>query len=68
MKLVVFQPVIAVALAAALTGCLHSDRIESFGGPTMGSTYSVKYVQAEGVAAKAELQAATEAILAEVAA
>ncbi|WP_073265174.1 FAD:protein FMN transferase [Phytopseudomonas punonensis] len=32
----------------------------------MGSTYSVKYVQAEGVAPKAELQAATEAILAEI--
>jgi thiamine biosynthesis lipoprotein len=62
----VLQPVIAVALAAALTGCLHSERIEEFGGPTMGSTYSVKYVRSEGVAAQAELKAATEAILAEI--
>ncbi|GIZ13381.1 FAD:protein FMN transferase [Pseudomonas sp. NCCP-436] len=62
----VFQPVIAVALAAALTGCFHSERIEEFGGPTMGSTYSVKYVRAEGVAPQAELKAATEAILAEI--
>ena len=66
MKSAVLQPVIAVALAAALTGCLHSEKIESFGGPTMGSTYSVKYVQADGVAPKAELQAATEAVLAEI--
>lgn len=66
MRSAVLQPVIAVALAAALTGCLHSDKIESFGGPTMGSTYTVKYVQTDGVAPKAELQAATEAVLAEV--
>lgn len=66
MSSVVLRPVIAVALAAALTGCLHSERIEEFGGPTMGSTYSVKYVRGEGVAAQAELQAATEAILAEI--
>ena len=39
MRSAVLQPVIAVALAAALTGCLHSERIEEFGGPTMGSTY-----------------------------
>ena len=66
MKLAVFQPVIAVALAAALTGCLHSEKVEEFGGPTMGSTYSVKYVTGEGVAERARLKAETEAILAEV--
>ncbi|MFI8744133.1 FAD:protein FMN transferase [Pseudomonas sp. NPDC077186] len=66
MRSAVLQPVIAVALAAALTGCLHSERIEEFGGPTMGSTYSVKYVRGEGVAAQGELKAATEAILAEI--
>ncbi|VXC53880.1 FAD:protein FMN transferase [Pseudomonas sp. 8Z] len=66
MKLAVLQPVIAVALAAALTGCLHSERIEEFGGPTMGSTYSVKYVRSEGVAPQTEIKAATEAILAEI--
>lgn len=66
MKSAVLQPVIAVALAAALTGCLHSQRIEEFGGPTMGSTYSVKYVRNDGVAPQAEIKAATEAILAEI--
>ncbi|MGG2397199.1 FAD:protein FMN transferase [Pseudomonas sp. SH1-B] len=66
MRSAVLQPVIAVALAAALTGCLHSERIEEFGGPTMGSTYSIKYVRSEGVAPQAELKAATEAILAEI--
>lgn len=57
------QPVIAVALAAALTGCLFQDEVESFAGPTMGSTYTVKYVRSEGVAPREELQAQTEAIL-----
>lgn len=60
------RPVIAVACAAALTGCLFSDPLESFGGPTMGSTYSVKYVRGSGVAEAATLQAGVEAILAEV--
>lgn len=66
MKLVVFQPVIAVALAAALTGCLHSETVEEFGGPTMGSTYSVKYVTGEGVADGLTIKGETEAVLAEV--
>ncbi|SFO90976.1 FAD:protein FMN transferase [Pseudomonas borbori] len=66
MKLAVFQPVIAVAFATALTGCLHSGKVEEFGGPTMGSTYSVKYVTAEGVADALTLKAETEAILGEI--
>jgi thiamine biosynthesis lipoprotein len=45
---------------------LHSERIEEFGGPTMGSTYSIKYVRNDGVAPQTELKAATEAILAEI--
>ncbi len=57
------QPVIAVALAAALTGCLFQDKVEDFGGPTMGSTYSVKYVASDGAPAKAQLQRETESIL-----
>ena len=57
------QPVIAVALAAALTGCLFQDEVEDFGGPTMGSTYSVKYVANSGAADKAQLQRETESIL-----
>jgi thiamine biosynthesis lipoprotein len=62
----VLRPVIAVAFAAALTGCLHSERVEEFGGATMGSSYSVKYVTGEGVADASSLKTATEAILAEV--
>ncbi len=60
------QPVIAAACAAALTGCLFSDPLQSFGGPTMGSTYTVKYVHAAGVADLPALQSGVEAILAEV--
>lgn len=60
------RPVIAGAWAAALAGCQFSDPLESFGGPTMGSTYSVKYVRADGVADTQTLQAGVEGILAEV--
>ncbi|SNR87608.1 FAD:protein FMN transferase [Pseudomonas segetis] len=66
MKHAVLQPVIAVALAAALTGCWFSDRIEEFGGPTMGSSYSVKYVHTDATPDVAEVKQETEAILAEV--
>jgi thiamine biosynthesis lipoprotein len=45
---------------------LHSEKVEEFGGPTMGSTYSVKYVTGEGVADAPTLKAETELILAEV--
>lgn len=62
----VLRPVIAVALSTALTGCWFSERIETFGGPTMGSTYSVKYVRTDTVAPAATLKAETEAILAEI--
>ena len=60
------QPVIVAALAAALTGCLFQDKVESFGGPTMGSTYSVKYVAGDKAAAKKQLQRETESILARI--
>ena len=60
------QPVIAVALAAALTGCLFQDKVESFAGPTMGSTYTVKYVRSQQVAPQEQLQRATDEILAEL--
>ena len=48
----------------SLAGC--SERAEEFGGPTMGSHYSVKYLRGSDGPALAEAQAATEAILAEV--
>jgi len=60
------QPVIAVALATALAGCPFQDQVEGFTGPTMGSTYSVKYVRGSGVPEPAVLQAQTEAILADL--
>lgn len=63
MSRALLQPVIAVALAAALAGCLFQDEVQSFTGPTMGSTYSVKFVRSEGVAPGPQLQAETEAIL-----
>lgn len=51
-------------LATLLAGC--GERIESFGGPTMGSRYEIKYVAEPGGAARAELRQAVESILAEV--
>ncbi|MEX6503196.1 FAD:protein FMN transferase [Pseudomonas zhanjiangensis] len=66
MRSVVLRPVIAVALAAALTGCWFSERVEEFGGPTMGSSYSIKYVRGSGGPDPQTLQRETEAILAEV--
>ena len=57
--------VVALLLTCvSLVGC--SERVEEFGGPTMGSRYSVKYLRGSDGPALAEAQAATEAILAEV--
>lgn len=66
MALASLRPVIVVALAAALTGCLFQDKLESFSGPTMGSMYTVKYVAASGTPDKATLQRDTEVILADI--
>jgi len=42
------QPVIAVALATALTGCFNSvDPVAEMYGAAMGSTYSIKWVPSE---------------------
>lgn len=40
--------------------------MESFGGPTMGSTYSIKYLRHAGLPAPAEVRVQVEKILAEV--
>jgi thiamine biosynthesis lipoprotein len=40
--------------------------MESFGGPTMGSTYSIKYVRHAGLPAPAEVRVEVEKILTEV--
>lgn len=66
MPTAIIKPVIAVALAAALTGCLFSEPLETFGGPTMGSTYTVKYVRASGAPKPGEMQIEVEAFLKEL--
>jgi len=48
-----------------LAGC-GGDSLESFGGPTMGSTYSIQYVRTPGVPDAAEVQRQVESILGEV--
>jgi len=49
-----------------LSGCGNSDSLESFSGPTMGSTYSIKYVRRAGLPAPKDVQAVVEKILADV--
>ncbi|MCW8277153.1 FAD:protein FMN transferase [Pseudomonas sp. PCH199] len=55
-----------VVLTGILSGCGSGDSMESFGGPTMGSTYSIKYVRHAGLPAPAQVQVEVEKILAEV--
>lgn len=49
-----------------MAGCGSGDSLESFGGPTMGSMYSVKYVRGPDGPDVAHVQPEVEAILAEV--
>ncbi|MGZ7456658.1 FAD:protein FMN transferase [Pseudomonas sp. Ma2-10] len=49
-----------------LSGCGSGDSMESFGGPTMGSTYSIKYLRLAGLPAPAEVRVRVEKIFAEV--
>ncbi len=55
-----------VSTAVVLAACGNGDSMESFGGPTMGSTYSIKYVRREGIAEPAHVRREVESILAEV--
>nr|WP_311882025.1 MULTISPECIES: FAD:protein FMN transferase [unclassified Pseudomonas] len=55
-----------VILAGVLAGCGNGDSMESFGGPTMGSTYSIKYVRHAGLADPAQVRREVEGILGEV--
>ncbi|WP_183781223.1 FAD:protein FMN transferase [Pseudomonas sp. JAI115] len=55
-----------VSVAVVLAACGNGESMESFGGPTMGSTYSIKYVRHAGVAEPAQVRREVEAILAEV--
>ncbi len=57
---------VAALVAAALAGCSHPDKVDGFGGPTMGSTYSVKFVRTESTPETLKLQQGVEAILAEI--
>ena len=58
-------PVICLLLASVLlAGC--GEKIEEFGGPTMGSHYSLKYLAGEGSPEPAALKAEVEALLAQV--
>jgi thiamine biosynthesis lipoprotein len=53
-------------LFVALAGCGKGDSMESFGGPTMGSTYSIKYLRTKGLAGSEEVKLDVEKILADV--
>tara|TARA_Y100000782_G_scaffold95814_1_gene107336 strand:+ start:907 stop:1929 length:1023 start_codon:yes stop_codon:yes gene_type:complete len=66
MRLSVIRPVIAVALAAALTGCFNSvDPVAEMYGATMGSTYSIKWVPVEDAPDTETLQADVDRMLAQ---
>ncbi len=55
-----------VMLAGVLAGCGNGDSMESFGGPTMGSTYSIKYVRHAGLPEPTQVRSEVEGILGEV--
>ncbi|MHC8309983.1 FAD:protein FMN transferase [Pseudomonas sp. GT1P32] len=57
---------VVVTLAGVLAGCGNGDSMESIGGPTMGSTYSIKYVRHANLPAPAQVRSEVEKILAEV--
>ncbi|MBV6821516.1 FAD:protein FMN transferase [Pseudomonas sp. PD9R] len=53
-------------LIGILSACGNGDSMESFGGPTMGSTYSIKYVRHAGLPAPEDVRVEVEKILADV--
>ncbi|SDS96781.1 thiamine biosynthesis lipoprotein [Pseudomonas asplenii] len=56
-------PWLAGVILALLSGCDGRDSLERFGGPTMGSTYSIQYVRRAGGPSSADIKAEVEAIL-----
>jgi len=58
--------VVFVLLIGVLSGCGNGDSMESFGGPTMGSTYSIKYVRHANLPASEDVRVEVEKILADV--
>lgn len=59
------RQVVMFCAVALLTGC-DGDSLERFGGPTMGSTYSIQYVRTSSVPGPKELQRQVESLLGEV--
>ena len=59
------RQIAAVCGFAVLAGC-GGDTLEQFGGPTMGSTYSIQYVRSSTAPAPKELQRQVESILGDV--
>jgi thiamine biosynthesis lipoprotein len=55
-----------VILGGILAGCGNGESMESFGGPTMGSTYSIKYVRHAGMPEATQVRSEVESILGEV--
>jgi thiamine biosynthesis lipoprotein len=53
-------------LFGMLAACGNGDTLETFGGPTMGSTYSIKYVRHAGLPAPDEVRVQVEQILADI--
>ncbi|KAE9646939.1 FAD:protein FMN transferase [Pseudomonas sp. PB106] len=55
-----------VILGGLLAGCGNGDSTEGFGGPTMGSTYSIKYVRHADMPDATQVRREVESILGEV--
>ncbi|MBH8610539.1 FAD:protein FMN transferase [Pseudomonas mohnii] len=55
-----------VTLIVMLSACGNGDSMESVGGPTMGSTYSIKYVRHASLPAAADVRVEVEKILADI--
>ena len=55
-----------VMLGTVLPGCGDGDTLERFGGPTMGSHYSIQYVRHRATPGPKTVQAEVEKILADV--
>ena len=55
-----------VMLAGVLAGCGNGESMESFGGPTMGSTYSIKYLRHAGMPEATQVRSEVEGILGEI--
>ncbi|WP_338585646.1 FAD:protein FMN transferase [Pseudomonas sp. MAG733B] len=53
-------------LFGLVSGCGNEDALESFGGPTMGSTYSIKYVRHAGLPMPDDVRVKVEQILADI--